>query len=286
VSDYRQIIMEMEKENYIMVVLKNVLKGSLLSLAVAVLVLSSYSLSKAKSDGHGDGHVSKGHVAPHWAYSGADGPSHWGDLSADFSACKDGKSQSPINITKGSSAELNDIEFDYKSSKLDIVNNGHTIQANYDSGSSIKVNGKKFDLLQFHFHGPSEHTVDGEHARMEMHLVHKADDGALGVVGVMIEEGRHNANFDNAWNNLPQHAGDHKDVGVVMKAASLLPDSRKYTTYSGSLTTPPCSEGVTWLVLNEPVKMSAKQIERFAKIVEKNNRPVQPVNGRSLRAVK
>ncbi len=270
-----------------MTIFRKILKGSLLSLALAVLVLSIYSISEAKSGGgDGGGHKDKGHAAPHWGYEGPDGPSHWGDLSADFSACKDGKSQSPINITNASPAGLTAIEFNYKTSKLDIVNNGHTIQANYDSGSSIVVDGKSFNLLQFHFHGPSEHTVDGEHAKMEMHLVHKSKDGALAVVGVMIEEGGHNANFDNAWNNLPLHAGDHKDVGVVMKAAELLPESKKYTTYSGSLTTPPCSEGVTWLVLNESIEMSKKQIKAFGDIVEANNRPVQPVNDRALRAVK
>jgi carbonic anhydrase len=281
------IFLKMEMENSNMSTIKKIIKGSLCALALSVFVLGFSSISEAKSGGgYGDGHAKKERTAPHWGYSGADGPSHWGDLSADFSACNHGSKQSPINIINASSAGLSAIGFNYKTSKLDIVNNGHTIQANYDSGSSIDVEGKRFNLLQFHFHGPSEHTVDGEHAKMEMHLVHKAADGSLGVVSVMIDEGRHNSNFDNVWNNLPLHAGDHKDVGVVMKAAQLLPDSKKYTTYSGSLTTPPCSEGVTWLVLNEPIEMSKKQIEAFGKIVEKNNRPVQPVNGRTLRVVK
>lgn len=268
-----------------MINLKMVSKYCLASFALMVLVLGLYSTSDAKSGG-GDGHAKKEHAAPHWGYSGADGPSHWGSLSADFSACKDGKKQSPIDITGASAEVLTPIEFNYKTSKLDIVNNGHTIQVNYDSGSSIVVNEKRFDLLQFHFHGPSEHTVDGEFARMEMHLVHKSNEGALAVVGVMINEGRHNSSFDNAWNNLPLNSGDHKDVGVVMKALELLPKSKKYTTYSGSLTTPPCSEGVTWLLLNEPIAMSEKQIAAFAKIVEHNNRPVQPVNNRVLKADK
>ncbi len=261
---------------------------SFLSLVLLITItLAAYSISDAKGGGgHGDGHADKGHAAPHWSYGGKDGPSHWGDLSADFSACKKGKKQSPINITKAQSAALGAIAFNYKTSKLDIVNNGHTIQANYDSGSSISMDGKSYNLLQFHFHGPSEHTVDGGHSRMEMHLVHKSKDGALAVVGVMINQGRHNANFDNAWNNLPTHAGDHKDVGVVMKAVELLPKQKKYTTYSGSLTTPPCSEGVTWLVLNDPIEMSKAQIDAFGAIIEANNRPVQPLNRRSLTAVK
>ncbi|MBE9532271.1 MAG: carbonic anhydrase family protein [Proteobacteria bacterium] len=268
---------------------KKILIGFVYSIFLMVLALGFSSISDAKSgggDGHGDGHVEKKHAAPHWGYSGADGPTHWGDLSADFSACKNGKKQSPIDITGVSPENLSAIDFNYKSSKLSILNNGHTIQANYDSGSTIEVDGKKFDLLQFHFHGPSEHTVDGEHALMEMHLVHKAADGALAVVGVMIEEGKHNSSFDNAWHNLPAHSGDHKDVGVLMKAAELLPKSKGYTTYSGSLTTPPCTEGVTWLVLNESIHLSKKQIEAFAHIVEHNNRPVQPVNKRSIKSAK
>jgi carbonic anhydrase len=246
------------------------------------LIFCTYSTSEAKGGG---GHADKSHAAPHWSYGGKDGPSHWGDLSHDYSACKKGKKQSPINITKAKSGSLEAITFNYKTSKLDIVNNGHTVQANYDYGSSITVGTKSYNLLQFHFHGPSEHTVEGKHASMEMHLVHKSKDGALAVVGVMINEGSHNSDFDNAWNNLPAHAGDHKDVGVVMKAVEMLPKSRKYTTYSGSLTTPPCTEEVTWLVLNEPIEMSKAQIEAFSKIIHANNRPVQPLNKRSLKAV-
>ncbi|MEE9543307.1 MAG: carbonic anhydrase family protein [Thermodesulfobacteriota bacterium] len=257
----------------------------LTALIALLITFSGYSIVEAKGGG-GGGHADKGHEAPHWAYSGDDGPSHWGSLSADFSACKDGKSQSPINIARAKPAGLGAITFNYKTSKLAILNNGHTIQADYDSGSSISVDGKSYNLLQFHFHGPSEHTVDGVHSRMEMHLVHKSEDGALAVVGVMINEGAHNANFDNAWNNLPVHSGDHKDVGVVMKAVELLPESKKYTTYSGSLTTPPCSEGVTWLVLNDSVEMSKSQIEAFGEIIHANNRPVQPLNRRPLKAAK
>ncbi len=266
----------------------SVLKKFSLFLPAAALVvtlgMSSYSGAKSPDhgDGHGDGGKAKSHGV-HWDYTGAEGPSHWGSLSADYAACGKGTKQSPINITRAALKDLEDITFNYKKSGLNILNNGHTVQANYAPGSSIKVGGKSYDLLQFHFHGPSEHTVDGVNAPIEMHLVHKSADGALAVVGVMIISGPHNSAFDNVWAFLPHEVGS-RDAGVLVDAEGLLPAKRGYTTYSGSLTTPPCTEGVTWLVLNDPVTMSAKQINAFGEIFKGNNRPVQPLNRRSLSA--
>ncbi|MCP4228871.1 MAG: carbonic anhydrase family protein, partial [bacterium] len=130
-------------------------------------------------------------------------------------------------------------------------------------------------------HNPSEHTIDGLNAPMEMHLVHKSAEGVLAVVGVMIISGPHNSAFDNIWSFLPREVGSHP-AGVLIEAESLLPDKRSYTTYSGSLTTPPCSEGVKWLVLNDPVTMSVKQVHAFSEIISDNNRPLQSRNRRSL----
>ena len=253
--------------------------------AVLAFTLGVSSYSDAKSGGgHGDGHGSKKetHKSVHWGYSGKEGPSHWGSLSRDYATCKKGRNQSPINLTRAVKKDLTDIVFNYKKSGLNILNNGHTVQANYAPGSSIEVAGKSYELLQFHFHGPGEHQVDGVNARIEMHLVHKSSDGALAVVGVMIISGPHNSAFDNVWSFLPHEAGS-RDVGVLIDAEGFLPDSRGYTTYSGSLTTPPCTEGVKWFVLNDPVTMSAKQINAFGDIFHGNNRPVQPRNGRTLR---
>ena len=224
-----------------------------------------------------------GHTAVHWTYEGEEGPEHWGDLSEDYAACSTGREQSPIDLTNAQGNDLQDIVFDYKPSAVKILNNGHTVQVNYDAGSSIQVNGKSYQLVQFHFHVPSEHSVDGELSATEMHLVHKADDDSLAVVGVMINDGAENEAFAPVWDNLPAEESPETTIdGATINAADLLPDTFTYYTYPGSLTTPPCSEGVTWLVLTTPIEMSAEQIEAFEMIVELNNRPVQSLNGRDL----
>lgn len=223
------------------------------------------------------------HTAVHWTYEGEEGPEHWGDLSQDYALCSTGREQSPINLTNAEASDLQDIIFEYKSSAVKILNNGHTVQVNYDTGSFIAINGTRYQLIQFHFHVPSEHSVEGELKAMEMHLVHKADDESLAVVGVMINIGAENEAFASVWDNLPAEESPETTIaGATVDAASLLPDTLTYYTYPGSLTTPPCSEKVTWLVLTTPIEMSAEQIEAFEAIVELNNRPVQPLNERDL----
>src|SRR3990170_8032418 len=142
----------------------------------------------------------------HWGYEGEEGPEHWGELSGEFKACAEGKKQSPIDITNAKGEDLKNIEFDYKPSKINILNNGHTVQVDYDKGSSIKVDCTEFKLLQFHFHTPSEHVVDGGTFDMEMHLVHKSNTGELAVVGVLIKEGKENPAFAAMWGRLPDKA--------------------------------------------------------------------------------
>jgi len=179
--------------------------------------------------------------------------------------------------------DLPEIAFNYEPTKLNIDNNGHTIQVNYDAGSSIEISGAVYRLLQFHFHAPSEHTINGEHSAIEMHLVHQKSDGALGVVGVMINRGQTNQQFAPLWRELPANAGEeHHLDNTVVQADKLLPVRRKYYTYDGSLTTPPCSEGVRWFVLQSPIEMSESQISTFEDIIKDNNRPVQPLNGREI----
>jgi carbonic anhydrase len=218
----------------------------------------------------------------HWGYEGHEGPAHWGDLAAEYASCKTGKSQSPINITGAKSAKLADIKFSYQPSALDVVNNGHTIQVNYAAGSSINIGGKQYKLLQFHFHSPSEHTVDGKPYDMVAHLVHQAGDGQLSVIGVLMKKGKANAVIDAIWANLPRHAGDHKRSDTQINVAELLPASHGYYNYSGSLTTPPCSEGVNWIVLKTPVEVSAEQVAAVTNIFSTSVRPVQPLHGRSI----
>lgn len=222
----------------------------------------------------------------HWGYEGHEGPAHWGDLAAEYATCKTGKSQSPINITAARSAKLADIKFSYQPSALDVVNNGHTIQVNYAPGSNIDVGGKQYKLLQFHFHSPSEHTVDGKPYDMVAHLVHQAGDGQLGVIGVLMKKGKANAVIDAIWANLPKHAGDHKQTDAQINVADLLPVTHGYYNYSGSLTTPPCSEGVNWMVLQTPIEVSAEQVAAFTNIFSTSVRPVQPLHDRPVHASK
>ena len=244
----------------------------LLAILVVMLIgLFGYTSSEAAKGGHA-----------HWGYEGEGGPEHWGELNKDYAACSEGKSQSPVDITKATKGKLSKIEFDYKPTKLNILNNGHTVQVNYDKGSSITVGGQKYRLLQFHFHTPSEHTIDGKSFGMEMHLVHKSNKGELAVVGVLLDKGAENSAFKTTWDNLPEKANQKKSVKVSVNAADLIPGVRAYYAYSGSLTTPPCSEGVKWHVLSTPLEMSEEQIDTIHSIIHDNNRPVQPLNSREL----
>jgi carbonic anhydrase len=223
----------------------------------------------------------------HWSYQGKTGPSNWGTLEHEFVGCKLGKNQSPIDIKQASAkkANLEPIKFDYKPSPLKIIDNGHTVQVNYDPGSTITVGGKQYQLVQFHFHRPSEEKIDGKGFDMVVHLVHKSADGKLAVIAVLVKNGQANPLIETLWNNLPKDKGAERAIeNTQIDATALLPQDRAYYTFAGSLTTPPCSEDVTWFVLRNPVQFSGKEIERFAKIYPMNARPVQPLNGRTVEA--
>jgi carbonic anhydrase len=219
--------------------------------------------------------------APHWSYSGHDGPEHWGDLSSKFHACSTGRSQSPIDITRiGGSTD--GIVTSYGPTAVDLVNNGHTIQQNYEPGSTMISEGNEYELLQFHFHSPSEHTIEGKYFPLEMHLVHKDAEGRLAVVGVMFNEGRENPDLASLWEHMPESANTSYGSSDLVNASNLLPSSLSFVRYNGSLTTPPCSEGVRWHVVTEPLEASAAQIDKFLSVVQENNRPVQARNQRLL----
>ena len=179
--------------------------------------------------------------------------------------------------------ESNPIQFNYQPINLTVKNNGHTIQVDYPPGSAIVLDGKKYELLQFHFHTPSEHTVDRIALAMEMHLVHQNSEGNLAVVGVLVKEGEENYFLQQIWEHLPESKGEKEVKGVKINAENLLPSNRDYYSYSGSLTTPPCSEGVSWNVLKMPIEASAEQIEHFMEIYQMNARPVQPLNRRKIK---
>jgi carbonic anhydrase len=222
-------------------------------------------------------------TSPHWSYEGAEGPEFWGKLTPNYALCANGLNQSPINITNTITADTSNIIFNYQPTPLNIINNGHTIQVNYDKGSSIKVDGTSYQLLQFHFHTLSEHTLNGKHSAMEMHFVHKSDEGNLAVVGVMMNQGRENSSLAPIWEHLPKKAGEEQHIdGVTINAMYLLPKEQLTYQYSGSLTTPPCSEGVKWLVLTTPIEVSTAQVAAFESIIGHNYRPVQPLTARQV----
>jgi carbonic anhydrase len=223
------------------------------------------------------------HGSAHWSYDGPGGPSSWGSISPEFSACREGNRQSPIDLSSAQSRDLSEIGFGYRPTTLAIVNNGHTIQINHFGDSYISVGRWPYRLRQFHFHSPSEHTIEGRHAEVEMHLVHQDEQGRLAVVGVMIESGAYNAAFEDAWQHLPREAGEPQIFqDAFVDPDALLPVDRTFFQYSGSLTTPPCSEGVSWYVMASPISMSPEQIAELKQSIEGNNRPIQERYGRAL----
>jgi carbonic anhydrase len=234
----------------------------------------------------GYGAVSHG-ADKHWTYTGHEGPAEWGAISPEFALCKLGKHQSPIDIRGARSADLPAIKFDYKPSSLKVIDNGHTIQVNYMPGSSIDLGGVRYELVQFHFHRPSEEKIDGKSHAMVAHLVHRNVEGKLAVVAVLLDRGDASGLVDSIWKNWPKEKGKEILVAnVAVDATNLLPQNKGYYMFQGSLTTPPCSEEVTWLVLKMPVKISDSEISAFAQIYPMNARPTQPLNGRVIQATR
>jgi len=224
--------------------------------------------------------------SPHWSYTGPNGPAKWGSLAQEYSSCALGKTESPIDIRDdiAKKADLPAINFDYQAATLKIIDNGHTIQINYAPGSFITVGSKQYELVQFHFHKPSEEKLNGKSYDMVAHLVHKDNEGKLAVVAVLLAKGGANPLIKTLWDNLPKKKEAETVVDAVkINVADLLPKNKAYYTFAGSLTTPPCTEGVTWFVLKHSTSISADEIARFAKSYPMNARPVQPLNGREVR---
>ncbi len=253
-----------------------------LSLIKVLVILSSilFTLNMCSSDNK---QTKDDHSKKHWGYTGEGAPANWGKLDPNFATCDNGKEQSPIDLVSAKkSKKLKKIKFKYKTVKLQIVNNGHTIQVNYPAGSYAIIGGKRYELLQFHFHSPSEHTVNGSHFPMELHLVHKDADGKLAVVGLFLKKGKTNKHLKNIWKNLPTEINKPLSVNASFNIMKLLPKKSSYFNYPGSLTTPPCSEGVNWNVLVKPITVSSAQIKKFLNLIKENARPVQPLNNRVL----
>lgn len=226
------------------------------------------------------------HIPPdHWDYEGERGPDHWVELKRENCKFKTGEMQSPIGISVTERAKLDDIIFHYYPTSLRTINNGHTIQVNYGRGSSIYIGHKKYDLIQFHFHTPSEHVIHGKHYDMEAHLVHKGAHGELAVVAVLMEKGKENDFIKTLWSNFPKEVGkEHIVSDVRICASQLLPKNTKgYYNYTGSLTTPPCSEIVNWLILKTPIEVSIAEVNKFTSIFKWDARPIQHQHGRVVK---
>ena len=221
-----------------------------------------------------------GGAAAHWSYEGDGNPEKWGELQSDFKMCQLGLEQTPIDLGNGIKGDVGSVDYDYKPLPLRIVNNGHTIQFNADPGSACVINGARYELLQFHLHHPSEHLLAGKGFDLECHFVHKSGAGALAVTGVFIRPGAPNMALKTFFDSMPAKEGPELKVGGAIDVAAILPKTGGYFRYMGSLTTPPCSEGLTWTVHKEPVEASVEQIQKFASLFPKNARPIQKRNRR------
>ena len=219
----------------------------------------------------------------HWSYEGANGPQAWARLSPEYAKCGSGERQSPIDIRDGMKVDLEPITFEYRPSSFKVVDNGHTIQANVGGWNSMRVMGRRFRLVQFHFHRPSEEAIDGRQFEMVVHMVHKDSEDRLAVVAVLIEGGARQPAIQAVLNNLPLEKGMEASAAVNVDPAQILPENRRYYTYMGSLTTPPCSEDVLWIVMKQPVQASAEQLDLFARMYPMNARPIQSAAGRTIK---
>lgn len=221
--------------------------------------------------------------APHWSYAGATGPAHWGELSEAYAAASEGERQSPIDLAATAIGDAPTMTHDYRPVPLRISNTGHSVQVDGAGGGSMRVGDESYELLQFHFHAPSEHTIEGISYPLECHLVHRNTEGRLAVLGVLFEEGAESDWLAPIVGHLPAEAGAANSVdGVNVDLEALLSPTTGTWRYSGSLTTPPCTEDVSWIVCTERASLSASQIEALRMVYHGNNRPTQPLNGRSV----
>ncbi len=222
-----------------------------------------------------------------WSYAESTGPEHWGELAASNAACAKGSEQSPINIISSQVKEekrSSGKQIYYEPTTFTLLNNGHTIQANATTENNrIVVEGKEYKLAQFHFHTPSEHQLNGQNYDLEIHFVHKDKSGKLAVLGVMIQEGKKNQALATFWDSLPNEENEKDGAKKAqIHLPSLLPQNQLSFHYEGSLTTPPCTEEVKWIVFEQPIEMSKDQIKAFQKIFKDNHRPIQPLNERDI----
>lgn len=248
-----------------------------LGIAAAMIFLSAAAYSAGLADEHGS--------CPAWSYSGDNGPAHWGDLCPDYAMCKTGKSQAPLDIVNPQQADLPPIHLNSRPAPLNLVNNGHTIRQDFapGNGNVLIIGDKKYELQQFHFHHPSEETLDGKHWAMTAHLVYTNGEGNIAVLTIEVKEGRPNQLISLLWSHLPKEMNTPNNTSAIeVNTIQLVPAKLSYYQYKGSLTIPPCPEGLTFLVLDTPMEFSKTQIEKFAQLYPDNARPTQPLNGRMV----
>lgn len=218
----------------------------------------------------------------HWSYKGNTGPKYWGDLNKNFFICKKGENQSPVNLNRFVDVKAEPLKINYKSNVQSVVNNGHTIEIKANGDNYVVVDGKKFYLKQFHFHTPSENKLNGKSFPMEAHFVHQSKDGEYLVLALMFNKGDKNPTLNKILSSLKTKVNNESEIKDSFNPKELLAKKLDYFRYDGSFTTPPCTEGVRWIVLKEPVSASAKQIESFHNVMGKNNRPTQPLHARVI----
>lgn len=218
-----------------------------------------------------------------WSYEGETGPANWSKINVDWAKCGTGNRQSPIDLRDGIKVNLEQIGFDYHPSSFTEVNNGHTIEVTVGGGNFITVGNRTYELQQFHFHRPSEERINGRGTEMVMHLVHKSYDGKIAVVAVLLERGQAHKLMQTVWDNLPLEKNEPVSPSIVIDPNDALPEKREYFTYMGSLTTPPCTEGVLWLVFKQPRQASPAQMALFSRLYPLNARPVQSTSGRLIK---
>jgi carbonic anhydrase len=228
----------------------------------------------------GSGNTASG--GSHWSYEGSGSPDRWGELQSDFKVCQLGLEQTPIDLRDGIKGDAASVDYHYQPLPLRIVNNGHTIQLNADPGNGCVIAGTRYELLQLHLHHPSEHLLAGKQFDLECHFVHRSGAGEFAVSGVFIRPGAENSAMKAFFDAMPDKQGPELRASGTIDVAAMLPKSGGYFRYMGSLTTPPCSEGLTWTVYKEPIEASAVQIQKFAALFRNNARPVQQRNRRFL----
>lgn len=251
--------------------------------AIALLACQTDAADDVATEGEPDAQheeSAEGHEV-HWSYEGDTGPDMWGSLDPSFAACDDGTRQSPVDITGAVDGGESELEIRWQAGDAEVIDNGHSIVVNVAEGSAISLEGREFALLQFHFHHPSEHTVDGSAAPIDIHFVHAAAEGDLAVIGVFLEAGEADPTIQSIWDAIPS-AGEAPGALAAFDPNALLPEGGSHYRYPGSLTTPGCSEIVSWVVMADSIAVSQEQVDAFAAIYPMNARPVQPLNERTI----